>query len=291
MNDKRGSMYLITGFIFGIAFGLVYSWVISPVEYVDAGPNVLRVDFKSQYLSLVAAAYMNSGDLERAKFRLKELREENIAQVVAMEAQRALAEGRPSSEASALGALAVALGQGPAPVTTPIIATASPIVEATQAQSPTPVINEQTDTPTPPTESTTQPTMDQRTTEPTQTLLPTRTPTPTAGPPFALLDQSLICDPEKDVAQIQVETRDNAGEPVPGVEFIVNWDGGEDHFFTGLMPEYGMGYADFNMTPGVTYVLRLAEGGDPSPDLTAAECEETSGGRYWGSWRLIYAQP
>jgi hypothetical protein len=284
-------MYLITGLIFGLAFGLIYSWVIDPVEYVNAAPNALRADFKSQYLSLVAAAYMSSGDVERAKARLNELGEIDAAQVVAMEAQRALAEGRPSSEASALGSLAAALGQGPAPVTTPIIPAVSPTVQATQTQSPTPVINAQTETPTVPAGSTTQSTPLEQTPQPTNTLLPTRTLTPTAGPPFALLDMSLICDPEKDEAQIQVETRNAAEEPVPGVEFIVNWDGGEDHFFTGLKPEFGLGYADFSMTPGITYVVRLAEGGNPSPDLLAAECEETAGERYWGSWRLIYAQP
>lgn len=291
MNERRGSMYLLTGLILGLAFGLVYSWVISPVEYVNAAPKSLRADFKSQYLSLVAAAYMSNGDIERAKWRLKELGEAEIAQVVAMEAQRALAEGRPANEASALGALAFALGQGPAPVATPLIPALSPTLQATQTQSPTPVINAQTETPANPTGSATQLTPVGLTAEPTNTLLPTRTLTPTAGPPFSLLDMSLVCDPEKDEAQIQVETQNAVGEPVPGVEFIVNWEGGEDHFFTGLKPEFGLGYADFNMTPGVTYTLRLAEGGDPSPDLIAAECEETTGERYWGSWRLIYVQP
>jgi hypothetical protein len=291
MNDKRGSMYLITGLILGIAFGLVYSWVVSPVEYVNAAPNALRDDFKSQYLTLVSAAYMANGDLERAKARLNELREGDIAQVVAMEAQRALAEGRPSNEASALGLLAVALGQGPTPVVTPLATLASPSVEVTVTQSPTPVINERTDVPSPPAESTVQPTLIELTSIPTNTLLPTRTASPTAGAPFELLDMSLFCDPERDEALIRVETRDAAGSPVPGVEFIVNWDGGEDHFFTGLMPEFGLGYADFSMTPGVTYVLRLAEGGDPIPNLTAAECEQSGGERYWGSWQLIFAQP
>jgi hypothetical protein len=284
-------MYLITGLVLGVAFGLVYSWVISPVEYVNAAPNSLREDYKSQYLTLVAAAYLSSGDLERAKARLHELGDADFAQLVAIEAQRALAEGRPTSETSALGLLAAALGQGPTLVFTPIATTALPTVELTNTQSPTPVISERTDTPTSPTESTIQPTDVGSTAEPTNTLLPTRTPSPTPGDPFELLDISLVCDPTRNEALIQVETQDASGGPVPGVEFIVIWDGGEDHFFTGLMPEFGLGYADFSMTPGVTYVLRLAEGGDPIPDLVAAECEGTAGERFWGSWRLIFKQP
>jgi hypothetical protein len=291
MNEKRGSAYLITGFILGIAFGLAYSWVISPVEYVNAAPNALRADFKSQYITLISAAYMANGDLERARARLNEIGEADIAQLVAMEAQRALAEGRPSSEASALGALAVALGQGPSAVVTPMPPSASPTVEVTATPSPTPVINEQTGIPSPTVGTTIQPTQVDQTPEPTNTLLPTRTSTPTAGAAFALLDRSLICDPANDEALIQVETNNAAGEPVPGVEFIVNWEGGEDHFFTGLKPEFGLGYADFSMTPGIIYVLRLAEDGDPIPNLSAAECEQTGGDRYWGSWRLIFAQP
>lgn len=291
MNEKRGSMYLVTGIILGIAFGLVYSWVISPVEYVNAAPNTLREDFKRQYLTLISIAYTASGDLERAKARLNELGEVDIAQAVAMEAQRALAEGRPSSEAQALGALAAALGQGPAPVISPMFTMTSPPVELTATLSPTPVINEQDEPSSPQPGSTMQPTLIDQTPQPTNTLLPTRTASPTTGAPFELMDMSLICDPEIEEALIQVETRDIDGEPVPGVEFIVNWDNGEDHFFTGLKPEFGLGYADFNMTPGTVYVLRLAEGGNPIPDLMAAECELSGGERYWGSWLLIFEQP
>lgn len=291
MNEKRGSLYLASGFILGIAFGLIYSWVISPVKYVDAAPNSLREDFKHQYLTLISVAYMASGDLERAKARLNELGEADIAQIIAMEAQRALAEGRPSSEAQALGSLAAALGQGPEPVVSPMNTMTSPPTEYTATPSPSPVINEQTESPSPLPASTLRPILIEQTTQPTNTLLPTRTTSPTAGAPFELLDMSLVCDPEIDEALIQVETQDAAGQPVPGVEFIVNWESGEDHFFTGLKPEIGLGYADFSMTPGITYVLRLAEGGDPIPDLMAAECELSGGERYWGSWRLIFTQP
>ena len=36
--------------------------------------------------------------------------------------------------------------------------------------------------------------------------------------------------------------------PYPSVELVVTWDEGEDHFFTGLQPELGLGYGDFLMT-------------------------------------------
>jgi hypothetical protein len=117
-----------------------------------------------------------------------------------------------------------------------------------------------------------------------------------------LQDQLLICDQNLDEPLIQVVAEDGAGEPVAGVEAVVTWESGgasesgasevgEDHFFTGLKPELGLGYADFTMTPGVVYTLKLSGGGEPVPGLAAQECESAGGSRYWGSWRLVFVQP
>jgi hypothetical protein len=125
----------------------------------------------------------------------------------------------------------------------------------------------------------------------TITLLPTRTPSPTPGAPFALKSEELSCKPDQGAPLMIVQTNDAAGQGVPSVEVVVAWEGGENHFFTGLKPELGLGYADFTMTPGVVYTLRLAEGGQVIPNLTPAECEGQDGGRYWGSWLLVFTQP
>lgn len=121
--------------------------------------------------------------------------------------------------------------------------------------------------------------------------LPTRTMTPTPSAPFVLDNREAICDQTLGEPQIQVRTFDDQGQPVPGVEIIITWEGGEEHFYTGLKPDLGLGYADFTMTPDVSYNLRLAEGGQPITDLTAPECALSSGERYWGAWRLTFVQP
>jgi hypothetical protein len=288
-EEKRGSWYLLTGVIIGLIFGLVYSWVVSPVKYIDAAPNSLREDFKAQYRALVASAYMASGDLVRAKSRLGELKDTDVALTVAMQAQQALAEARPEAEIRALGLLAVALGQGPTPVVTELPAIPTPTIPLANTASPTPVLIEATDTPTVQINITSSPTA--RTPQPTSTPLPTRTPTTTPGAPFVLQDLTQVCDPDLIQPLLQVQTLDAAAQQVPGVEVIVSWDGNEDHFFTGLKPEMGLGYADFIMTPGLTYTLRLADGGQPVSDLTSTECETQNGERYWGSWLLIFLQP
>jgi hypothetical protein len=56
--------------LIGIAAGLYYGWVVNPVKYVDAPPDTLRIDFKSDYALMVAEAYSQGQDLETARQRL-----------------------------------------------------------------------------------------------------------------------------------------------------------------------------------------------------------------------------
>jgi hypothetical protein len=39
----------------GLALGLVYGWRINPVQYTDITPDVLRIDYRSDYVLMVAA--------------------------------------------------------------------------------------------------------------------------------------------------------------------------------------------------------------------------------------------
>jgi len=292
-EEKRGNWYLLTGLILGVAIGLGYAWMINPVEYVDAPPYALRQDFKEQYRTLIAVAYLYNGDLERAIYRLEALQDEDITRTLAMQAQQALAEGRPEIETQALGRLAVALGQGPEPVaseTTP--AAPSVLPSSTQTPpSPTTVVA----SPTSAESSTLTPTpisalhTPQATNTPLPTLSPT--PTPTLGAPFVLQDAFQVCNPNLELPRLEVVVRDAAGQEVPSVELVVSWSGGEEHFFTGLKPELGLGYADFEMTVGMIYTLRLAEGGQPLENLAALECAAEDGTRYWGGWKALYIQP
>ncbi len=110
-EDERGNWYLLTGVVLGIILGILFAWVISPVEYVDTAPESLTNEFKDQYRVLIASAYVANGDLVRAKARLELLDEPDIYLVVAEQAQQMLAEGGSVEEAQALGRLALVLGQ------------------------------------------------------------------------------------------------------------------------------------------------------------------------------------
>ena len=56
--------------LIGFGLGLAYSWLLSPVTYVDAHPALLRADFKDQYRIIIAASYASNKDLPRAQARL-----------------------------------------------------------------------------------------------------------------------------------------------------------------------------------------------------------------------------
>ncbi len=54
----------------GIGLGLAYGWLISPTRFVDTSPNTLRVDYKTDYVLMVAETYQNEQDLDLAVHRL-----------------------------------------------------------------------------------------------------------------------------------------------------------------------------------------------------------------------------
>ncbi len=62
------------GFVFailiGAAAGLLYGWVINPVQYVDTTPDSLRVDYRTDYVLMVAEAFQGDGDVGLAVRRL-----------------------------------------------------------------------------------------------------------------------------------------------------------------------------------------------------------------------------
>jgi hypothetical protein len=274
--------------------GLIYSWVISPVKYVDAPPYALRADYKEEYRALVAAAYMYSSDLVRAQYRLAKLKDDNPAQSVALQAQRALAEGHPEAEVKALSLLALALSQGVTPTASgPDATQESTSSPGGNAASSLPILNEPAISTGSEQQLNAVPPAGLPTPSPSNMLIlsQTLTSTPTAGVQFVLQDSTLICNIDQPDPLIQVNVRDAAGQPVPGVELEVLWEDGQDHFFTGLQPELGLGYGDFLMTPGTVYSVRLAKGGQEVNNLTASECVADDGSHYWGSWMLTFMQP
>ena len=54
----------------GIGLGVIYGWLIDPVDYVDTTPNTLRPDYKADYVLMVAEIFNLDRDAEMAVIRL-----------------------------------------------------------------------------------------------------------------------------------------------------------------------------------------------------------------------------
>jgi hypothetical protein len=279
VSSARVVWIALLGLILGFAAGLGYSWGISPLKYVDTSPASLRSDYKERYRALVAAAYQADGSLVRARARLALIDGGDSASALAAQAQRSLAVGDDPRQAQALAALSAALIASPAsPAATPTM-TPSPTLGARVSPSPIPTASPTTSpTSTPPTVIQVTP-------------FPSVTPTPAPGAPFVLKSSTQVCDPKLGGPLIQVQVTGADGKPVPGIRVDVAWDGGEDFFYTGLKPDVNLGYADFAMTPGVSYTLRLADGGQPVRGLAAIDCKTTDGSSYPGGWLLTFTPP
>jgi hypothetical protein len=63
-------VWFIVAVLAGVTLGLVYGWVINPVQYVETSPDTLRADYKTDYVLMVAEAYHTESDLSLAVRRL-----------------------------------------------------------------------------------------------------------------------------------------------------------------------------------------------------------------------------
>jgi hypothetical protein len=291
-EERRGPWYLVTGALIGLALGVIYSWGIAPVQYTDTSPGTLRADFKDQYRYMIASAYRLNPDLARAQARLSLLNDPDPMQALNAQAQQMRADGAPDQELQALTLLSDALNAIiPTPTVTPSPLPPSPTV-------PTAIVSPTVFRTAPPTRRPTQTTTPTITLTPTATFTPistatpraTRTPTRTPGAPFVLKARAQICNADQP-ALMQIYLTDSSGKPAPGIEIVVLWNTFEEHIFTGLKSELGNGYADFVMSSGVIYTLRVGESGNALTDLIAPLCAAPDGSSFTGGWKLEFQQP
>lgn len=73
--DRKTALVLIVSVLLGIGVGLLFGWVIAPVEWVDATPDVLREDLRVDHLRMIIDSYEVNLDAELALKRYNELDE------------------------------------------------------------------------------------------------------------------------------------------------------------------------------------------------------------------------
>jgi hypothetical protein len=303
MKLFRGSIFfIILGLIAGLSLGLIYSWQISPVTYVDANPAILRADFKDKYRIVIAAAYSSSLDLARARARLDLLSDKDPIGELSAQAQRMAGAGESIEDTQLLAKLATDLQQGyasnvipgtPVVITsfvgTPFVAvTGTQGLETPNTEGPIPTVTDFLEPAILPTLS-----FEQTPLVPQGLYTPTPRPIPTQGIniPFTLVGQETVCDKTLSSGLLQFILMDSHHNQAPGIQIIVTWDEGEDSFFTGFKTEIGDGYADFIMQADTVYSIRVVDGGSFVPNISVPACTDSNGENYLGGILLTFQQP
>ena len=294
-SPRSITLQIIFALLAGIGLGLVYSWFLSPVTYIDASPSILRADFKDQYRIVIAASYASTHNLNRARVRLELLGDVDPVGELSAQAQRMLAAGESFEKANPLAQLATDLKQGVASIPTPTSFTSL----NTPFGNIVPSITETQTEPIPPQEETFTPfptvIFEQTPITPvaalTVTPRPTFTPIPGPGAPFSLVGQDTVCTLGSQSGLLQFIFMDSRRKQVAGIEIIVTWSQGEDHFFTGFKPELGNGYADFIMEADTVYSIRVTAGGAFVSDIVTPTCVDPNGVPYPGGLLLTFQQP
>lgn len=93
----------------GIGLGLAYGWLVSPVKYVDTSPDSLRIDYKTDYVLMVAEAYSAEGDLNLALRRLALLGDQPALELVAQSIRFGSEQGYLDSDLARMQSLRDAL--------------------------------------------------------------------------------------------------------------------------------------------------------------------------------------
>jgi len=100
---------ILIAVIVGIALGLAYGWVIDPVEYTDVTPNILRADYRADYVLMVAEAHQSEQDSETTARRLAILGSESPEQIVASTLEFAIKNNFTQNEILLLQGLLTAM--------------------------------------------------------------------------------------------------------------------------------------------------------------------------------------
>ncbi|MBN1680416.1 MAG: hypothetical protein JW966_08985 [Anaerolineae bacterium] len=263
---------LLIGVALGLGLGLLYSWEIDPVVELNTEPWQLGAQAREDYVIAIALSYAHNQDVTRAFNRLLEISPDRdvwdtVAEVACERHKRV--QVTTNSDVLVMrsleqlyrpqGASGCADGQYPTPAPVNIV----PV---------TPTITQTPTLPPPLTKTATPPIP---TTAPTVIVNPTNTPPPSGSYVLGRIDP--FCNADKS-GVIEVEVYNRNAEGVPGMPITVTWSGDQqDTFFTGLKPDQGVGYADFEMVPDRSYTVTIPGLISTPPPLDASVCDEAEG--------------
>lgn len=260
------ALVLILSLALGVVLGLFVAWMVWPVQLYEGPPHLLKQKWKDDFLYLISAGYAVEGDKGKARERLKTLGVVDPDVALATLARKLEAEGAPEKSLQALAMLASSLGT-PEPELQAHLPTPFPTPTFTPVSVPPPFTPSLTETP-----------------------LPEPTPTETPGPTFVLKAREMRCHSDEETPLLKIEILDSEGKPLPGIEVVVSWEGGEERLFTGLKPDKSPGYTDFTMARTYTYRVRVnAPASEEAQDLVASS-GECPAERPLSSWHIVFQE-
>ncbi|UYN90046.1 MAG: hypothetical protein KIT08_02130 [Anaerolineales bacterium] len=246
---KRPPLYLLTGLVIGLLLGCILSFIAFPLQVASVGPSHLAEEHQDQYRLMIALAYASSGDISRAQARLAQLGDADPARALSAQAQLALGNSATQREARALASLARDLDTFQASAQSTSVAIHTPNPDDVDA-APTPFVADE-------------------------------------GGVYTLSSRELLCESSEAPPLVKLFIFDENGQAQAGVRIAMH-DGEESsEFFTGARPEFGPGYAEYEMTPGNTYILSIA-GTETLAGLQPAACITDAGDPAWGAWLLLF---
>lgn len=275
---------LFIGLVLGIAGGLFYAWNIAPLEETETMPHQLRYSDKQHYAVAIAVNFGFESDLNVAISQLLELVPDSPDPIQAL-ADMACDLARTGYVDSSSGLRAVRAMktfyqlQGRSGCADSLIPDLQDVPREVTVVVPT-----HTPTLTPPPTKT-----------PTPLIVATSTPegvviVPTTRPRRAYEGRinSTFCDSELS-GIIEVFVQDFDGNGIPGETIRVRWDGGESTFVSGLKPERGPAYADFQMEAGRGYTIEMPGLSDPVGSVLVADgCFTPEGLEAITSYRVVF---
>ncbi|MCU0479604.1 MAG: hypothetical protein MUE54_00165 [Anaerolineae bacterium] len=268
-------------------FGMIYlSRFLFPVS-TETAPWQLSADAKNAYVVAIVLDYTHDGDLANAVQRLVDLRlpvDDPIQAVADIACQ--LATSPYISTNSGVDAVRAMIqfyklqNKSGCADDLPLVSNNQPMVVTLILPTPT-LLPPPTKTPEP------------NIFIPENTPAPTRTPfVPPTAPPasFELVVANTFCDTAlSGIIEVRVINRN--GVELPAQPIRVRWDNGSNTFYTGLKPERGLGYADYQMEQGRAYTIEMPALSNPSTTpLTATPCFTDNNQPAILSYRVVFRE-
>jgi len=108
---KNPIVAAVAALVVGFVFGLLWGWVIQPVEFVDATPEVLRVDYQQDYLRMTVDSFLVNSDTTLALRRWQ-----NLGSSATTRLQEISANPGPQDKAAITGFAQIIAAAAPSPV-------------------------------------------------------------------------------------------------------------------------------------------------------------------------------